>query len=365
MLAFISLLMQPLVSGAALTPNEQLGKFIFFDTNLSTPIGQSCGSCHAPHAGFADPDNALPVSEGVIPGRFGRRNSPTASYAALSPNFTTKAKVVPGVGVEARIVGGQFWDGRAANLVEQAKGPFLNPIEMNNPSKLAVIDKIRASTYAPLFREVYGQEALTSGNEVAAYDQVADAIAAYEKTSELNKFTSKFDYVQQGRATFTAQETLGRDLFVGKALCSGCHTAAGTATAPATFSDFFYDNVGVPRNALAPFAATDPADLGLGATLNDPKQNGKFKTPHLRNAALTAPYMHNGVLLTLKQVVNFYNTRDIPGMWPPAEVAIKGDGAIRGKAPTLGNIGNLGLTSAEEDAIVAFLMTLTDDHILP
>src|SRR3990172_6921315 len=127
----------------ALTPREQLGKNLFFDTNLSEPVGQSCSSCHDPAAGFADPDQNLPVSEGVIPGRFGGRNSPAAAYATFSPLFTLSG------GVQGR----QFWDGRAIDLAAQARGPFLNPVEMNNTSRAQVIGKVLASAYASQFTQ--------------------------------------------------------------------------------------------------------------------------------------------------------------------------------------------------------------------
>ena len=120
---------------APLTAQEQLGKNIYFDAQLSEPAGQACASCHDTGAGFADPDRHLPVSEGVIPGRFGNRNSPSAAYATFFPPFTTKGG----------IRGGQFWDGRAATLAEQAKGPLLNPLEMDNPDKASVVKKVAAA----------------------------------------------------------------------------------------------------------------------------------------------------------------------------------------------------------------------------
>jgi cytochrome c peroxidase len=277
---------------AELTPMEQLGKLLFFDENLSEPAGQSCASCHDPSSGFADPDQSLPVSEGVIAGRFGNRNSPAAAYAAFFPEFDPR-----------KTLGGQFWDGRAANLVEQAKGPFLNPVEMNNPDKQTVIAKIQASAYAFLFEQVFGPGAF---NEIeTAYHNMATAIAAYEQSDEVNRFTSKYDAYK----------------FAGKAKCGHCHPDK-TNSGPIVFTDFDYHNLGLPQNTEFPFNQSSPIpiDLGLGAITNNPKDNGKFKTPHLRNITLTAPYMHNGILKTLTEVVQFYNTRDIPGMWPPPEV---------------------------------------------
>lgn len=334
-----------------LSPVEQLGKQIYFDTNLSEPAGQACASCHTPNAGFADPDQNLPVSEGVIPGRFGNRNSPSSAYASFFPEFsyTTEA------------IGGQFWDGRAANLTEQAKGPFLNPVEMNNPDQASVITKIAASSYAALFEQVYGAGALQ--DVPTAYHQMTQAIAAFEASHEVNTFTSKFDAVQAGLANFTMQEQRGQMLFNGRANCSQCHTAGGMmggggmggGAGPVLFTDFRYHNLGLPKNTEFPMT-NNPVDLGLGGVLGITGENGKFKTPHLRNIALTAPYMHNGLLKTLKDVVHFYNTRDIPGLWPAPEVPQNVETQL---------VGNLGLTDAEENDIVAFMMTFTDGYVPP
>lgn len=339
---------QPLALAQDLSPLERLGKLIYFDANLSEPAGQSCASCHTPSAGFADPDQNLPVSEGVIPGRFGGRNSPSSSYASFFPDFsyTTEA------------VGGQFWDGRAVNTTEQAKGPFLNPVEMNNPDEATVIGKITASNYADLFEQIYGVGSLQ--NVPTAYHQMAQAIAAFEASHEINSFSSKFDAVQAGLDSFTMQERRGRMLFNGEANCSQCHTAGGMmggGGARVLFTDFRYHNLGLPKNTEFPFNQNpDSIDLGLGGVLNIAGENGKFKTPHLRNIALTAPYMHNGLLKNLKDVVHFYNTRDIPGLWPAAEVPENTDNTL---------LGNLGLTDAQENDIVAFMMTFTDGYTPP
>ena len=111
---------------------EALGKAIFFDTRLSTPDGLACAGCHTPTGGWADPDQTLPVSGGIIDGDYGSRNAPSAAYAATSPTFFFNDAC-------GCYVGGQFWDGRAATLADQAKGPFLNPIEMHNPDQAAVV----------------------------------------------------------------------------------------------------------------------------------------------------------------------------------------------------------------------------------
>lgn len=365
LLSIVSLAILALFTSNAIyaTPQEDLGRLLFFDLNLSEPAGQGCVSCHDPGAGFAEPNKLLPVSTGVITDRFGTRNSPSAAYAVFSPTFTLKGG----------IQGGQFWDGRAADLTEQAKGPFLNPVEMNNTSRAQVIGKIAIADYAALFEQECGPNAFDTVNVDASYDCMAAAIAAFEGTPELNKFSSKFDQIQRGEAgvTFTAQEERGLDLFNGRGKCGHCHTSKVGGGQPVIFSDFGYHNIGVPQNREFPFSLLDPIpiDLGLGGRddINDPKQFGKFKTTHLRNVENTGPYMHNGVLKTLKQVVHFYNTRDVLPLCDPQLGNLDpgfGDScwALPELADTIDSnfVGDLGLTDAEEDDIVAFMLTLND-----
>lgn len=339
----------------AFTSQEQLGRFLYFDQNLSINQNQSCASCHLPEAGFADPDSHLPASEGSIAGKFGSRNSPSSSYAAFFPEFT----------LSGGIQGGQFWDGRAANLTEQAKGPFLNPVEMAMPSKAAVLLAVESSPvgYSQLFLQECGSSAFDDArNDFQpgidnAYHCLADAIAAFERTDELSPFTSKFDAVEAGHAVFTAVEEEGFDLFTGRAKCAHCHEL-GKGNRKSVFTDFKFHNIGVPSNPELIALANLPLDFkdpGLGGFLNDPKEVGRFKTTHLRNVELTPPYMHNGVLKTLKEVVNFYNTRDIPGMWPAPEISDNMNSSF---------VGDLGLTDMEEDAIVEFMKTLNDGYIV-
>lgn len=351
----IAILLATVGTAAALSPQEQLGKNLYFDVSLSEPAGQACASCHAESAGFAEPDKNLPVSEGVIPGRFGTRNSPSAAYAVFNGEFTLKSG----------IMGGQFWDGRAANLAEQAKGPFLNPAEMNNPNKGSVIGKIQASTYALMFDQICGPDAFVPANVERSYNCMAASIAVFEGTSELNKFTSKFDAYLNGAYILTPQEELGRKKFSASGKCAHCHPVNGI---PVVFSDFKYHNIGIPSNSEFPFTLTPGfIDRGLGGFLMDPKQDGRFKTSHLRNINLTGPYMHNGVLKTLKQVVHFYNTRDVlPKCDPILGSQDPGFGTMCWPAPEMNTnldsnfVGNLGLTDAEENAIVAFMEIFTD-----
>ena len=339
----------------ALTPKESLGKLLFFDPALSTPPGQACSHCHAPSAGFGNPNQQLPVSRGAHTDRYGNRNDLKASYAAyIPPRAFDEA--------EGHWVGGLFWDGRAASLAEQAKGPPLNPLEMANPDVEAVVAAIREAPYRRQFLEVYGDGALDDA--AGAYDLMADAIASYEMSRELNPFDSKYDLYLAGEVDLSEQEIRGLALFEDEAggNCAACHPSRFASDgAPPYFTDYTYDNLGTPRNPENPFYflprelnpdGVDFVDLGLGPVVGDPEFNGFFRVPTLRNVAATAPYMHNGVFHTLYQVVSFYNSRDV-APWPGPEVAT---------AVNRDELGNLGLTPQEMEDIVAFLKTLTDGY---
>ena len=366
----------PVLVGQRFLPlKAQLGQKLFFDSRLSTPPGQSCASCHDPNVGFSDPDPRMPTSKGVIPGRFGSRNAPTAAYAAFAPAFHYDP-------AEGLFIGGQFLDGRAATLEEQAGMPFLNPLEMANPDKATVVRKVRQAGYADLFRAVYGPKALAEVDR--AYDRIADAIAAFENTRLMNRFSSKYDAYLAGKVALTPTEANGLRLFEdpAKGNCAACHPSnPGPNRTPPLFTDFTYDNLGVPRNPENPFYALpvefnseqrDFIDRGLGGVLDRSSEYGKFKVPTLRNIAVSAPYMHNGYFASLRAVVAFYNDRDVrracrarfvgeaealqSACWPRAEVAAN---------VNRDELGNLRLTDQEVDDIVVFLQTLTDGYRLP
>jgi cytochrome c peroxidase len=378
-----------------LTPVEQLGKFLFFDTNLSTPIGEACAVCHGPQVGFTGPVSEInahgAVYPGAVPTRFGNRKPPASAYAGDSPILHYDAD-------EGTWVGGMFWDGRATGatlgdpLAEQAQGPFLNPLEQNNPNAQTVVFKVARSAYANLFREVWGAGSLPpifgpAGqaldvppfNIALAYERIARSIAAYERSTEVNPFSSKYDYWLAGMATLTDQEELGRQLFDDplKGNCAACHISApGPNGEPPLFTDFTYDNLGVPRNPENPFYDMPPkwnpaghayVDEGLGGYLRQAgygpdvygPELGKEKVPTLRNVDLrpsadfVKAYGHNGYFKSLEEIMHFYNTRDVE-MWPPPEVP---------ENVNTEELGNLGLTADEEAAIVAFLRTLSDGYV--
>lgn len=337
----------------SLTRKEELGKLLFFEKRLSEPVGQDCSDCHDPHRAFTDQNSDLPVSKGIIEGRYGSRNDMTIAYASFVPPLHRDT-------VENIWIGGLFWDGRANDLTEQAMGPPLNPLEMANRDTVSIFEKLMKLEYVGMFKEVYGPDALS--NPSLAYYNMADAIAAYEMTEEFRPFTSKYDYFLRGEADLTVQEMRGMGLFVSelKGNCAACHphTALPDGT-PSLFTDYSYDNLGAPKNPENPFYSLkadlnpegfDFVDLGLGVTVNDAAENGKFRVPTLRNVAITSPYLHNGVFKTLFQIVSFYNTRDILS-WPEPEVA---------ENVNYDEMGDLGLTTQEIEDIVAFLHTLTD-----
>ncbi|WP_217647151.1 cytochrome-c peroxidase [Planctomicrobium piriforme] len=352
-----------------LTALEQLGKRLFFDANLSSPAGQSCASCHSPETGFTGPVSATnqktAVYQGAAPSRFGNRKPPSAAYASFSPKLGYEA-------ADETYVGGQFWDGRALNLVEQAKGPFLNPLEMNNADAAEVVRKVQAADYWPLFVQNFEAELKTADMD-AAFEMIARAIAAYEASSEVNSFSSKYDAYLAGKAELTVQEKRGLDLYVGKANCAACHpNDRGADGSPPLFTDFTYDNVGAPANPRNPFyqqtASVNPEgakyrDLGIGGVLKQPDHYGKFKVPTLRNIDkrpspdFVKSYLHNGTFKNLKEVVHFYNSRDqLPSEFADPDVL---DNVNREE------LGKLGLTPAEEDDVVVFLTTLSDGYWNP
>lgn len=385
------LVLMPMASMAVeLSAKEQLGKRLFFDLNLSLNGNQSCATCHAPEGGWTGPDDAInrkgSVYEASVAGRFGNRKPPSSAYATASPKLHYDARI-------KGFVGGSFWDGRATGerlgspAADQAVGPFLNPLEQALPDAAALVARACGADYAPLFKEAWGPEACADVDKT--FDLIGLSIAAYEASRESNRFDSKFDAYLAGKAKLTPQEREGLGLFEGKGKCARCHISKpGPGKQPPLFTDFTYDNIGVPRNPDNPFyyhREINPmgaawVDLGLGGFLQTvPKYHGyaqanlgKHKVPTLRNVALkpasevVKAYGHNGYFKNLKDIVHFYNTRDIlpacgeeggkPGVdcWPLPEVAANLNRA---------EMGRLGLTNAEEDAIVAFLETLSDGHV--
>ncbi|MBM3312255.1 MAG: cytochrome C [Candidatus Aminicenantes bacterium] len=383
---------------AKLSPVEELGKRLFFDSKLSSPEGQSCAACHAPEVGMTGPDGALnakgSVYEGARSGRFGNRKPPAAAYAGDSLPLHRNDR--------GHFVGGMFWDGRATGeklgdpLAEQAMGPFLNPLEQNLADAAAVVKVVRASDYAPLFEKVWGKGSLApekSADEI--YVLVAKSIAAYERSAEVNPFSSKFDDFWRASqkagkdvgaidaSNWRTYRNLGLDdeeleglrVFNTEGLCSACHVLTSANGKPPLFTDFTYDNLGLPKNPDNPYyrmgvpwnpEGTKWVDGGLGDFLKTvpswakyaPENRGKHKVPTLRNVDLrpakgiVKAFGHNGFFKSLEDIVHFYNVRDIePKKWPAPEVP---------ENVNVEEMGRLGLSDKEEAAVVRFLKTLSD-----
>lgn len=327
-----------------------LGKLIFNDTNLSNPIGQACASCHSPETGFSDPNHNI-VSEGSVANTFGNRNSPNLAYNVFSPNRYYNT-------IDETFVGGLFYDGRSPNLQEQFIHPLLNPTEMNNASVAQVVTKIKQAVYYPKIVSIYGNSSFD--DDILFY--VADALMQFETSDQVNPFNSKYDYYLQGRATLSLQEQKGFVLFEGKAKCALCHvTDPDPIQKKVLFTDFTYDNLGIPKNPNNPYYTQSSnllginyVDFGIGAIVSNPSHNGKFKVPSLRNVAVSGPYFHNGSITTLEKVVRFYNKRDLnTGEFASAEVP---------QNVNVEELGNLSMTNDEEQDLVAFLKTLTDGY---
>lgn len=366
-----------------LTAEQQLGETLYKDKNLSLNRNQSCESCHAltPSISsttnvkgivpsFADINNVVngsAVSIGSIAGEVGTLNSPSVAYTAFSPRFRFDT-------VRNEYVGGQFWNGRAASLIEQAQKPFLNPVEMAMIDELAVVERLREnSQYVEQFQTLYNLNINNnnSNNIQRVYNNLARAIAAFESSSVFNKFNSKFDYYLAGKTQLTPTELQGFNLFKGKAKCAACHkidivTDNNGIARPPMLTTFAYRNNGLPRNVNIP--NNPEPDLGLGgrADIALNSEIGKHKVQTLRNIELTPPYGHNGVFKTLEEVVHFYNTRDV--LQRVTDNNSLGFGKTGWSAPEVidnlntTQMGNLRLNANEESAIVTFLKTLTDDY---
>jgi cytochrome c peroxidase len=443
---------------------ETLGKLEIFDPNLSVNNNVACSYCHDPKAGYGNGASILSIftggsNPGSVPitvsgaypdNRIAKRNPQSYVYAPYFPPLQYNI-------TQGDFYGGNFWDARATGYrlqnssAEQGQDPPVDPEEMANPDTACVVWKLSLSKYKPFFEQVWGTGSLDINwpSDVAtvcstpkgaaifgtnatpltlspsertraqqAFDEFGQAIAAYEIGSTVSPFTSKFDaYLANSAVThLTAQERRGYELFRGKAQCNTCHldgrsnTATGTDTGLATnaapmFTDFTYNNLGLPRNVILPWYSENTPDqwgftgnpLGIGFTDEGvglfldgyygappnltwgqylPFFEGKFQTSTVRNAGqvpypgFVKAYMHNGYLLSLKEVVHFYNTRDV---YPqpvlsghcPAGTVEKVTCWPMPEDPNNENmtIGHLGLTYEEEDALVAFLQTLTDGFV--
>ncbi len=292
---------QVTVEGAA------LGRFLFYDPILSRDSSLSCASCHKQAAAFSDAP--LSFSKGVH-GENMARNTP--------PLFNL------------------VWDGRALSIEEQVFHPVRAHEEMDLEWKLATKRIQESLFYRPLFQAAFGN------NEIDSV-LIAKAIAQFERTLISNN--SKYDKVLRDEAYFTADEYAGFVLLneMDQADCLHCHTTDADALGTTgQFSNNGLDSI---------WDAMNYQDKGLGSTTGNPKDNGKFKIPSLRNVALTAPYMHDGRFKTLEEVVAFYNN----GVHRSANIDNKMNSARN---------GGVHLSAEKQRQIVAFLHTLTDSTFI-
>jgi len=412
----------PAIGAAELSPLETLGKHLFFDNGLSANGTQSCAACHAPEVGYVGPDSAVnaagAVYQGAIPLHFGNRKPPAAAYAGDSPLLFKDAA--------GAWFGGMFWDGRATGailgdpLAEQAKGPYLNPLEQALPNARTLCIKVMRSDYAGLFDQVWGAGTLDCAKNVAGvYDKIGRSVAAYERSAEVNPFSSKFDLFWDnalaagrdvtlircgtgpmgcgGNGTEPNRWTTFRGLGLddtelqglaafndpGRANCASCHSLAAGPQGYPLLTDFGYDNLGIPKNPANPFYTMPPAwnpdgaawiDYGLGGYLKSAgfgvevsgTELGKFKAPSLRNVDLrpspdfVKAYGHNGYFKSLDEIVFFYHWR------AAMDAGMGGGGGMANMFPppeldqnrTIMNMFPRPLV----DRIVAFLKTLNDGY---
>ncbi len=375
-------------SAEPLSDIQQLGQDLFNDTSLSNPPGQSCASCHVAKLAFTgNAGSTIPsVAQGSTADKHGIRNVPTIMYMAFSPAFFIESKKNEKGEMEYTPTGGLFWDGRANSLADQVHGPLLNSNEMNNADAASIATKLRNGANLQLYQKVFGKGASTDAQ--ITLNNIATAIAAFESSTEFAPFSSKFDDFLQGKAQLSTQETAGFEIFKNpeKGNCISCHVGAVDSKNPKDwlFTDFTFDNLGVPRNSDIP-ANANAATFDEGLCQRDGLQKllpqgadmasfcGAFKVPTLRNIAITAPYFHNGKFNNLRDAVAFYITRDTqPELWYPKSA----DGTVQKfndtKQAAIANVntsevpydrkpGELPrLTDTEIDSIVAFLKTLTD-----
>lgn len=347
-----------------------LGRSLFFDVDLSLNRTQSCASCHMPDRAFSDGRDTAggAASLGDDGTSIGDRNAPTAAYARFAPAFGKTAK--------GKWAGGLFHDGRAATLEDQAGGPPLNPAEMGMPSKAAVVQRLKENKdYVAAFKALFGDDVLDSDER--GFAAMTQAIAAFERSAEFAPFDSKYDRFLRGEAKLTEEEELGRVLFFSNQFtnCNKCHQLNEFPGGEGeTFSNYEFHNIGVPANAeLRSANGSSPGHVDTGLAQNpavsgDEAQRGKFKTPTLRNVAVTGPYMHNGVFKDLRTVVLFYNkynsksakrqiNPETGAQWAPPEVPENLSREELEFGPAL--------KDREIDALVAFLRTLTDQRYEP
>jgi cytochrome c peroxidase len=332
----------PVPVGNPQTPEKiALGERLFRDVRFSSTGTVACVTCHADANAFAD-NRGGPVSEGIN-GLKGTRSAPPMANAAYNQT--------------------QFWDGRSPSLEDQALHPFLNPVEMGLADHDPILEIIRADRdYTRAFRDVFDVRP-----EAITMTEVTQAIAAFERSKVSGD--SPFDrwYFGGDASAISEAAKRGFDLFIGDGRCVSCHTIEQDH---AVFTDHRFHNIGVGINAIearvpelaraflvakaqgvdvevAVLTDADTSHLGRFAITDEINMIGAFKTSTLRNIAVTAPYMHDGSLATLREVVEHYNNGGVTPKDAPVNAYISG------------GIRPLELTEQEIDDLVAFMETLT------
>ncbi|WP_457355880.1 cytochrome-c peroxidase [Roseateles sp. P5_D6] len=360
----------PLPAPVPVPTLAQVGDRLFEEVSLSASGKLACASCHVEARGHSDATGSFLPLGGADGTHQGLRSSPSARYLDQAGAF--------GFDAQGRPRGGLFWDGRANNRSEQARGPLFNADEMANADVAALATRLRALPYSADLRAAANLPAAATDNQWV--DAAVTALARYQADdARFHPFTSKFDAVQDGRATFTAQEQRGLNLFNDpqRGNCASCHDSRPVQIQPglnrALFTNFSYHALGVPRNQSQ--ATANPAffDLGLCARSDLAGRAdlcGMFRTPTLRNVALTGPYFHNARFAALEDAVAFYATRDLdPARWYPT---VNGQALVYNDLPALyhGNVQQGApfrragqpptLTAQDVTDVVAFLRTLSD-----
>lgn len=321
-----------------------IGKQIFLDTSLSRPAGQGCVSCHQPAHAFAD---SGPVSRGAVAGRIGRRNSPSLMYAALIPGFAYDEFFTEDGQEIYAWEGGLFHDGRARDLFDQVRQPFFDSDEMNLVDDADLASRLRTASYAGEFRDWVGTTRWNNDDQLTYH--AYRALVEFLKEPLFRPFDARIDdYLAGDKNALNEIEKRGLDVFRGAGKCADCHFLVSASWEQPLLSDFGYDNLGVPSRGAK--------DLGLGGRTGDKDHLGMFRAPSLRNVALTAPYMHNGSIATLREVMEFYNKRDVePKRWGVTDypATVNHD-----------DLGKLELSDRQVSDLVALMNAFTDRTLL-
>lgn len=362
-----------------LPPLAQLGKSMFFDRSLSASGKLACATCHDPKYAYGPPPGRAIALGGPGMNQSGTRAVPSLRYLREVPPFKEEYKFLDG---DVGPVGGLMWDGRAGDLQQQAKLPLLAANEMANASPADIGRKLARAAYAPQFERLFGADIFN--NPGKAFEAGLRALEAFEQVpEEFYPYSSRYDAYQRGDIELTEQEERGAVLFKDpdKGNCASCHLGTSRDGVPPPFTDFDFVNVGVPRNPrLAANADPRYHDLGLcGPERRDLAQKhelcGYFRSPTVRNTAVRDAFFHNGVFRDLRQVLQFYNERDLH---PEKFYSRNPDGSVHlyddmpaGYSDHIDHDPPLdrkpgaqpALTDGDIDDIIAFLKTLIDADV--